>query len=152
MFGVEVDRFDHKVEFVGAVDFARYAVSHFGLDEQGFREVLEPVNPLGVVVLEQEYRESKIPRYWRSPAAFSQGVRRGENCFCLLLCKPLSLFKPFLQKCPNRHLVFAIIAALDVRQVFAPHSQSFYYWHTDVRPFSLPVANDRTAIITPTGR
>jgi hypothetical protein len=46
VFGVEADRFDHEVEFVGAVDFARYAVSHSGLDEQGFGEVIEPVNPL----------------------------------------------------------------------------------------------------------
>ncbi len=62
MFGVEADRFDHKVEFVGAVDFARYAVSHFGLDEQGFGEVIEPVNPLGVAVLEQQHRARTIFR------------------------------------------------------------------------------------------
>ena len=36
VFGVGADRFDHEVEFVGAVDFARYAVSHTGLDELGF--------------------------------------------------------------------------------------------------------------------
>ena len=35
MFGVEADRFDHEVEFVGAVDFSRYTVSHIGLDELG---------------------------------------------------------------------------------------------------------------------
>ena len=40
MFGVEADRFDHEVEFVGAVDFARYAVGHIGPDEQGFGEVM----------------------------------------------------------------------------------------------------------------
>jgi hypothetical protein len=34
--GVRPDRFDYEVEFVGAVDFARYAVSHLGLDEMGF--------------------------------------------------------------------------------------------------------------------
>jgi hypothetical protein len=62
VFGVEADRFDHKVEFIGAVDFARYAVSHFGLDEQGFGEVIEPVNPLGVVVLEQEHRARTVFR------------------------------------------------------------------------------------------
>lgn len=62
MFGVKADRFDHKVEFVGTVDFSRYAVSHTGLDELGFREVVEPVNPSGVVILEQEHRARTIFR------------------------------------------------------------------------------------------
>ena len=51
VLGVQPDRFDHEVEFVGAVDLARYAVSHVGLDEQGFGEVIEPVNALRVEVL-----------------------------------------------------------------------------------------------------
>ena len=62
MFGVEADRFDHEIEFVGAVDFARYTVSHTGLDELSFCEVIEPVNPLRVVVLEQEHRARTIFR------------------------------------------------------------------------------------------
>ena len=36
VLGVESDRLDHEIEFVGAIDFARYAVGHVGLDEQGF--------------------------------------------------------------------------------------------------------------------
>ena len=62
MFGVEADRFDHEIEFVGAVDFARYTVSHTGLDELSFCEVIEPVNPLRVVVLEQEHRARTVLR------------------------------------------------------------------------------------------
>src|ERR1700686_4674640 len=34
--GVRPNRFDHEVEFVGAVDLARYAAGHIGLDELGF--------------------------------------------------------------------------------------------------------------------
>ena len=53
--GVETDRFDHEVEFVGAVDLARYAVGHIGPDEQGFRKVMEPINALRVEVPQQEH-------------------------------------------------------------------------------------------------
>ena len=35
VFGVRPDRFDHEIESAGAVDFARHAVSHVGLDEAG---------------------------------------------------------------------------------------------------------------------
>ena len=62
VFGVEADRFEHKVEFVGAVDFSGDTVSHTGLDELGLGEVIEPVNPLRVVVLEQEHRARTIFR------------------------------------------------------------------------------------------
>lgn len=55
MFRVQADRLDHEIEFVGAVDLARYAVSHFGLDELGFGEVIEPVNPLRVAVAHEEH-------------------------------------------------------------------------------------------------
>ena len=56
MFGVRPDRFDHEVEFAGAVDLARYAVGHIGHDELGFAEVMEPVNALRVEVPQQEDR------------------------------------------------------------------------------------------------
>ena len=38
VFNVRPDRFDHEVEFSGAVDLARYAVGHIGPDELGFDE------------------------------------------------------------------------------------------------------------------
>ncbi len=61
-FGVQPDRFDHEVEFVGAVDLARYAVGHIGPDELGFGEVIEPVNALRVEVPQQEHRARRILR------------------------------------------------------------------------------------------
>jgi Ca2+-transporting ATPase len=60
VFGVRPDRFDHEVEFVGAVDLARYAVGHSGPDELGFGEVMEPVNALRVEVLQQEHRARRV--------------------------------------------------------------------------------------------
>jgi hypothetical protein len=56
VLGVEPDRFDHEVEHIGAVDLARYRVGHSGPEEQGFGEVIEPVNALRVEVLQQEHR------------------------------------------------------------------------------------------------
>ena len=44
--GVEPGRFDHEVEFVGAIDLACHRVGHSGPEEQGFGEVIEPVNAL----------------------------------------------------------------------------------------------------------
>ena len=54
MIGVETDRFDHEVEFVGTVDFARDAISHVGLHALSFAEVIESVNALRVAILQQE--------------------------------------------------------------------------------------------------
>ena len=62
VLGVEADRFDHEEEPVGAVDFASYAVSHFGQDELGFGEVIEPVDTPRVTILEQEHRVRRIFR------------------------------------------------------------------------------------------
>jgi hypothetical protein len=53
---VEADRVDHDVEFVSALDFARYALRHSGPDELGVNEVEKPLNALRVVVLQQERR------------------------------------------------------------------------------------------------
>jgi len=52
VLGVQADRFDHEVEFVGAVDFARDAISHIGLHTLGFAKVIESVNPLRVAILQ----------------------------------------------------------------------------------------------------
>lgn len=43
VFGVEPDRFDDEVGFIAAVDLARYAIGHSGLDELGFGEVFYAV-------------------------------------------------------------------------------------------------------------
>lgn len=62
MLDVQANRFDHQVEFIGAVDFARYAISHIRPDELGLGEVIEPVNTLGVAVAQQEHRTRRIFR------------------------------------------------------------------------------------------
>jgi len=56
VLGVQPDRFEHEVEFVGAVDLTCYRVGHSGPEVQGFGEVIEPVNALRVVVPQQEHR------------------------------------------------------------------------------------------------
>ena len=55
VLGVEANRFDDEVEFVGTVDFARYTVRHAGLNVLSFGEVMEPVNTLRIAVLQQEH-------------------------------------------------------------------------------------------------
>src|ERR1019366_10514774 len=56
VLGVEPDRFDHEVELVGAVDLACYRVGHSGPEEQGFGEVIEPVNALRVEGPQTQHR------------------------------------------------------------------------------------------------
>ena len=50
------DRFDHQVEFIGAVNHTRYTVRLFRRDEPGFVEVVQTINALGVAVLHQVHR------------------------------------------------------------------------------------------------
>ena len=54
--GVRPDRFEHEVEFIGAIDLARYRIGHAGPEEQGFGEVIESINALRVLVPQQEHR------------------------------------------------------------------------------------------------
>src|ERR1035437_4248646 len=56
VLGVRPERFEHQVEFVGAVDLARYRVGHSGPEEQGFGEAMEPVNALRVEIPQQKHR------------------------------------------------------------------------------------------------
>ena len=61
-FRVQADRFDHQIEFVGAVDLARYAVGRIGPDEVGFGEVVESINPLRIAVLHEDHGVRRIFR------------------------------------------------------------------------------------------
>ncbi len=81
VLSVEVDRGNHEVEFVGALDVARYAVGHSGLDELGVSEVEKPVNALRVAVLQQERRARGIfrPRECEHLALHNPSVRRVLN-------------------------------------------------------------------------
>jgi fibronectin type 3 domain-containing protein len=51
VFDVRPDRFDHQVEFIGAVDFARYAIRLIRRDELSFGEVVQTINALSAAVL-----------------------------------------------------------------------------------------------------
>ena len=62
VFGVRPDRFDHQVEFIGAVDLARYAIGLIRRNEQGFGEVVQTIDALGVAVLHQEHRARTVFR------------------------------------------------------------------------------------------
>ena len=55
MFGVPADRFNHQVEFIGAVDFSRHAVAILWRDELGFGEVVQTIKALGVMVFHKEH-------------------------------------------------------------------------------------------------
>jgi hypothetical protein len=79
VFGVRPDRFDHEIEFVGAVDLARYAVGHVGPDEQGFGEVIEPVNTLRVKVQQQEHRARRVLRPREQEQMIGAEVKHGRN-------------------------------------------------------------------------
>jgi hypothetical protein len=56
VLGVRPDRFDHQVEFTGAVDVARITLRLIRRDELGFVEVVQTMNALGVADLHQEHR------------------------------------------------------------------------------------------------
>ena len=60
--GVRPDRFDHQVEFIGAVNLAPYAIRLIRRDELGFSEVEQTINALGVAVLHQDHRARSIFR------------------------------------------------------------------------------------------
>ena len=79
VFGVRADRVDHEVEFVGAIDLARYAVSHVGPDELGFSEVVEPVNTLSVAVLQQEHRARTVFRPREQEQMIGAEVKHGKK-------------------------------------------------------------------------
>ena len=60
MLGVGPDRFDHEVEFIGAVDFARHAVGLARREVVGFGEVMQPIDTLGIAVKHQQHRARPV--------------------------------------------------------------------------------------------
>ena len=62
MFRVRPDRFDHQVEFIGAVDIARITMRPSRRDELGRVEVVQAINALSVAVLHQEHRARRDVR------------------------------------------------------------------------------------------
>ena len=79
MFGVRPYRVDHEVEFIGAVDLARYAVRLVRRDELGFGEVVQTINALGVAVLHQEHRARTVFRPREQEQVIGAEVEHGEK-------------------------------------------------------------------------
>ena len=50
MLGIRLDRFDHQIQFVGAVDLARDAVVGVWLHGAGFGEVMQAINAVSGMV------------------------------------------------------------------------------------------------------
>jgi hypothetical protein len=79
VFRVQADGFDHEVEFVGAIDLARYAVGHVGPDELGFREVVESINSPCIAVLHEEHGIRRIIRPRDQNEVIGAEVEHGER-------------------------------------------------------------------------
>jgi hypothetical protein len=58
--GVEPDRFDHQVKFIGAVDFARHSVGLARHEVVGFAEVMQPIKTLRDAVEQQQHRTRPV--------------------------------------------------------------------------------------------
>jgi len=54
VLGVRLDRFQDQVKFVGAVDLSEHAIVLAWCDDQGAREVIQAVHPVGGVVQHEE--------------------------------------------------------------------------------------------------
>jgi len=65
VLGARPDRFDHQVEFTGAVDVAGITMRLIRRDELGCVEVVQSMNALGVAVLHQEHR-ARPKTSWRT--------------------------------------------------------------------------------------
>ena len=60
MLGVGSDRFDHQVEFIGAIDFARHAIGLARHEVVGLGEVMQSINTLGVAVEQEQHRTRPV--------------------------------------------------------------------------------------------
>ena len=60
MLGVGSDRFDHQVEFIGAIDFARHAIGLARREVVGLGEVMQSIETLGVAVEQEQHRTRPV--------------------------------------------------------------------------------------------
>jgi hypothetical protein len=67
VFGVDLDRFQDQVQFIGAVDFPKHTVDMVWRDDLGFGEVIEAIDPVGMQVFHDENRAlaAFVPREQR---------------------------------------------------------------------------------------
>src|SRR6266852_3931768 len=77
--GVQADRFDYEVEFIGAVDFASHAVGHSGPDAVSFGEVMKPVNTLRVAILHEEHGARQVFRPREQNEMIGAEVEHGQG-------------------------------------------------------------------------
>ena len=77
MFGVDLDRIEHQIEFVGRVDFTRHAIELVRCDEKGFGEIIEAINPLGVMVFHDEHRALEAVRPGEQGQMIGAEVKHG---------------------------------------------------------------------------
>ena len=61
--GIPLDRLDHQIKLVGAVDFPGHAAKTVVVDDLGFAEVVEPIEALGIVVLLRGKQHGKRPSF-----------------------------------------------------------------------------------------
>ena len=60
MLGVGSDRFDHQVEFIGTIDFARHTIGLARHEVVGFGEVMQAIDTLGVAVEQEQHRTRPV--------------------------------------------------------------------------------------------
>jgi len=56
VFGIDLDRFNDQVKFIGTIDFPKHAVEMLWRDDLGFSEVIEAIGPVGMKVFHDEDR------------------------------------------------------------------------------------------------
>lgn len=71
--GERADRVEHEVQSVDALDPARSAIGHDGLDELGSDEVMVSIDAVRVAVIQQDHRERRVFRP-REQERLAQGV------------------------------------------------------------------------------
>ena len=79
MLGIWLEGFDHEIELIGAVDFARDAVGLAGLQMEGFSEVVEPIDALRVAVKNIEDRARAVLRPLEQEEMVGGEVEHGKN-------------------------------------------------------------------------
>ena len=79
VLGVDLDRFHHQVEFIGAVDFAKHTVELLGQQGLGFGEVIQTVEPVGIEVFHDEHRALAAFRAGEQGEMIGAEVKHGER-------------------------------------------------------------------------
>ena len=79
VLGVWLDRFDHQVECLDAVDLACHTVGPIRLESQAFGEVKQAVDALGVVVQHDKHRARSVFDPGEQKQVIGAEVEHGEE-------------------------------------------------------------------------